>query len=145
MSDKLHTHLYAAGAEFLVIGQLLVIGIECYKAYTNYPGYDLVAVCPDQNKSARIQVKSRWATNRAGHFSIKNLDCDFVVHVSLNRGIRKRKETIDETTQEPDFYVFPASIIKKHRSPTDKINLNNIHDYNQYKNRWDLIEKMLVS
>ena len=107
----------------------------------------------DRLKSLRLRpTKQRLAIckilfsgSSTFHFSIKNLDCDFVVHVSLNRGIRKRKETIDETTQEPDFYVFPASIIKKHRSPTDKINLNNIHDYNQYKNRWDLIEKMLVS
>ena len=80
------TRLEAEGAEFLVLGQLLIKGIPAYKTYTNLPGYDLVATWPETNKSARIQVKSRWRTDAPG-FIIKDLvNCDFVVVVKLNRG-----------------------------------------------------------
>ena len=37
--------------------------LRCYKAHTNFPGYDLMAVNPVTWKIARVQVKSRWATN----------------------------------------------------------------------------------
>jgi len=56
------TKLESEGAEFLVLGNLLIEGISCFKAYINFPGYDLVAVNPDKSKTAKIQVKSRWAT-----------------------------------------------------------------------------------
>ena len=53
------TKLESEGAEFLVLGQLLIRGINTYKTYTNMPGYDLVATRPAKNTSVRIQVKSR--------------------------------------------------------------------------------------
>jgi len=51
------TKLEAEGAEFMVLGMLLVEGIHCFKAYTNFAGYDLVALNPQTKKQARIQVK----------------------------------------------------------------------------------------
>jgi len=71
------TRLESEDAEFLVLGQLLINKITTYKTYTNMPGYDLVATNPETNTSAKIQVKSRWATKADG-FPIKNFDCDFV-------------------------------------------------------------------
>ena len=56
------TKLESEGAEFMVLGMLLIEGIHCFKAYTNFAGYDLVAANPASGKTARIQVKSRWAT-----------------------------------------------------------------------------------
>jgi hypothetical protein len=70
---RLNSSLEAAGAEFLVLGLLLVEGIQASKAYTNFPGYDLVAVNPDRGLSCRIQVRSRWATDFDGGFPIKEL------------------------------------------------------------------------
>ena len=64
------TQLESVGAKFLVVGQLLIRGVPTYKAYTNLRGYDLLATSTRGNKSARIQVKSRWATD-ANSFSIK--------------------------------------------------------------------------
>jgi hypothetical protein len=58
------TKLESEGAEFLVLGNLLIDGISTYKSYINFPGYDLTAINPDTKKIARIQVKSRWATLR---------------------------------------------------------------------------------
>jgi hypothetical protein len=49
---RLDSSLEAIGAEFLVLGQLLIQGIQCYKSYVNHPGYDLIATNP--NKSASL-------------------------------------------------------------------------------------------
>ena len=41
------------GAEFLVLGHLLIEGVHCYKAYVNFPGYDLTAVKSDYRKNRK--------------------------------------------------------------------------------------------
>ncbi|HBC45626.1 MAG TPA: hypothetical protein DCZ43_01130, partial [candidate division Zixibacteria bacterium] len=82
---RLDTTLESKGAEFLVLGQLLIRKIAAYQTYTNMPGYDIIAVNPEKNTSARIQVKCRWETTPP-HFLINNIDCDFVIAVKLNRG-----------------------------------------------------------
>ena len=86
---KKHTRkdikLESEGAEFLALGRLLLEKITAFKTYTNFRGYDLIATSAENNTSARIHVKSRYTTNWDG-FIIKNLDCDFVVFVPLNRG-----------------------------------------------------------
>ena len=88
---RLDTRLESEGAEFLVLGQLLLSKIPSYKTYTNMPGYDLVATNPESSTSAKIQVKSRWRTGANG-FPIKNFDCDFIVVVLLNRGSKDGKK-----------------------------------------------------
>jgi hypothetical protein len=97
------------GAEFLVLGQLLIEGVPAYKAYTNLRGYDVLATSPDTKRSARIQVKSRWATD-APHFLIKKIDeCDFVVLVRLNRGTpswSSAKRAL--LPEEPEYYILDA-------------------------------------
>jgi hypothetical protein len=90
------TRLEAEGAEFLVLGLLLIEGIEAHKSYTRHPGYDVLAMNPAKDRVCRIQVKSRWATDWGGGFPIKNFDCDFVVLVALNRGISFRKRKTDQ-------------------------------------------------
>jgi len=39
---RLDSSLESAGAEFLVLGHLLIEGIQAFKAYTNFPGYDFL-------------------------------------------------------------------------------------------------------
>ena len=85
------TKLESEGAEFLVLGRLLLQRITAFKTYTNFPGYDLIATSAEKNTSARIQVKSRYNTNWDG-FIIKNFDCEFVVFVALNRGYPRPKK-----------------------------------------------------
>lgn len=141
-----NTQLECAGAEFLVLGNLLIEGISAYKAYQNFKGYDLVAVNPTQNTSARIQVKSRFQTNWDG-FIINNFDCDFVVLVTLNRGYTKPKRDGNKGVSEPVFYVFPltyVSIWKTKRSDWGKITKSRLIGHNEYKNRWDLIRAFLA-
>ena len=134
-----NTKLESEGAEFLVLGQLLIQKINTYKAYMNMPGYDLVATYPENNTSARIQVKSRWATG-AREFIIRSFDCDFVVFVRLNRG----KNDGTGEVHLPEYFVFPVAVVKG--IPTDKLGqlrINRIKDFENYRDRWDLIGDFL--
>jgi len=141
---RLNTKLEAEGAEFLVLGHILVENIECYKAYTNYPGYDLIATSPQSGRVARIQVKSRWATNRAGFFPISNMDCDFVVHVALNRGERKQRKNLSNQINDPDFYIFPIAVIRAARGKANKVNIKKISNLSSYKSNWTPIKDFLA-
>jgi hypothetical protein len=145
---KQDTKLESEGAEFLVLGLLLVEGISAYKAYINFPGYDLTAVNPDTKKVARIQVKSRWATDYDTSFPLKNLDCDFVVHVALNRGFRfsKKNKTTDTAIKPPTFYIFPKDIIAKARDEKgwNKVQIKKVKNYETYIDNWTLIKNYLA-
>lgn len=143
-----NTKLESEGAEFLVLGNLLIEGIMCYKAYVNFRGYDLVALNPDQSKVARIQVKSRWATDYDRSFSIKNFNCDFVVHVALNRGYRfkKTRKQGDTGLCDPVYFVFPTAVVKAAQNVADKwgkVTITNISNLNHYRNNWKLINEYL--
>jgi hypothetical protein len=149
--SRLNTSLESEGAEFLVLGNLLVEGVEAHKLYTNFPGYDVVAVNPRTNKNCRIQVKCRWATDFDGGFPIRNFDCDFVVFVALNRGYRYRRKATgeDDGRREPRFYVLPAEVLRKAhdarkaRKPDDKwgkVFLKDIDDLDLYLSDWRAIK-----
>jgi hypothetical protein len=148
--SRLDTSLESAGAEFLVLGNLLVEGIQAFKAYTNFPGYDLIATNADQNTSCRIQVKSRWATDFDGGFPIRNFDCDFVVFVALNRGYRYRRKLTEEGAgrKDPQFYVFPVEVLRKAQDPNSKwgkVFLRHTENPDQYLSDWHRIRKFLNS
>lgn len=145
MGKRKDTKLEAEGAEFLVLGHLLLNRISAFKAYVNFPGYDLITADAENNSSARIQVKSRYQTDWDG-FIIKNLDCDFVVLVTLNRGYAKPKKNADKGIKEPEFYVMPVSYVKKGRDPNNawgKIVKSRLKDIGKYKDKWNLISEYL--
>lgn len=136
-----NTQLEAAGAEFLVLGNLLIEGIAAYKTYTNMKGYDLTATNPELNLSARIQVKSRWRTNAEG-FIIKDPDgCDFVVIALLNRGA---KDGSGEK-RSPEYFVFPADVVKglPRTKGWGKVSFSKVPELASYRERWDLIRNHL--
>jgi hypothetical protein len=133
-----------------VLGHLLIEGIQAFKAYTNFPGYDLIATNADTNRSCRVQVKSRWATDFDGGFPIKNFNCDFVVFVALNRGYRHhRKATAEDSgRREPQFFVFPVAVIQAAQAPGSswgKVFLRHVDDLDQYENAWELVQQFLGS
>lgn len=148
MPKRKDTKLESEGAEFLMLGHLLVEGVHCYKAYVNFPGYDLTAVNPKTGKTARIQVKSRWATDYDKSFPIKKFNCDFVVHVALNRGNSFRKRATQISPKPPEFYVLPIEEVKKARgkkSSWSKVRLSKIPKtrLDSYKGNWRLVRKFL--
>jgi hypothetical protein len=141
------TKLESEGAEFLVLGQLLIAGIPAYKTYTNLRGYDLVATWPETNRVARIQVKSRWATT-APHFLIKNVDeCDFVVLVRLNRG-SPHWDTAKRVLlpEEPEYYVLAANEARNRIAHAgtgwDKIWWKK-EDFERHRRNWGIVRKFL--
>ena len=140
--SRLDTRLEAEGAEFLTLGQLLLHRIPSYKTYTNMPGYDLVATNPESNKSAMIQVKSRWRTGAMG-FPIKNFNCDFVVVVLLNRGSKDGKKEILPVK----YYIFPKNVIEEAPRSKNwgKVNLKHIENLIDYEEQWHLISDFLLS
>jgi len=136
---KTDTRLESEGAEFLVLGHLLVEGIQAYKSYVNYPGYDVIAVNPKRGRICRIQVKSRWATDFNRAFSIRNFGCAFVVLAALNRGYRyqKRKTRTDSGRQPPQLYVLPVAVVKGSQDPKSgwgMVRLACIENLRQYEN-----------
>jgi len=139
---KQNTKIESEGAEFLVLGNLLIQKIPAYKAYSNMPGYDIIATNPDQNSSVRIQVKSRWAT-KANSFIINKFNCDFVVLVKLNRGSKNQKDKI----LPPEYFVLPVDFVKSLPQSDNwgKINFKDIPDLESFKDRWDLVVKFLES
>lgn len=139
--SRQNTKLESEGAEFLVLGHLLMHRIATYKTYTNMPGYDLVATHPELNTSARIQVKSRWRTGAPG-FLISNFACDFVVVVKLNRGNKNGKGRV----LPPEYFVFPTDVVKsaRHDKGWHKVFFRKIAGVESYRDRWDLIANFLA-
>lgn len=137
---RLDTRLECVGAEFLVLGWLLIERIPAFKHYTNMPGYDIVATNPDGGLSARIEVKSGWYTNSRG-FRLGAHESDFVVFCRLNRGSKNGKREV----REPEFYVIPTAVAVKARKKTGwkKTNLRDIDNVEQYRNAWQLIKECL--
>ena len=145
MAKRKDTSLEAEGAEFLVLGHLLLNRISAFKAYVNFPGYDLIATDAENNTSARIQVKSRYRTDWDG-FIIKNFDCDFVVLVTSNRGYSKPRKNGDSGIKEPEFYVMPVSYVQQVRDPSNswgKITKGRLSEIIQYQDKWNLISDFL--
>ncbi|KGJ20750.1 hypothetical protein [Paracoccus sanguinis] len=140
-AGRLKTRLESEGAEFLVCGLMMVEGIPTYKSYVRMPGYDLLAVSNDGHRTARIQVKSRWATGSTG-FIINNFDSDFVVLALLNRG----KKGGGGVVKDPEFYVMPTSSVKDASSPSStwgKISARKIEQFSSRRNAWHLIRDHL--
>ena len=104
---RLDSKIQSDAAEFLVLGHLLLENIPAFKAYNNQPGYDLVAASPEYGTSARIQVKSRWATD-AGSVNVSRFDFDFLVLARLNRGRRYTKNS-KVKVMPPDYYILSKS------------------------------------
>lgn len=152
VSKRQDTKLESEGAEFLVLGLLLIEGIHCFKAYTNFSGYDLVAVNPSSGKTARIQVKSRWATNSNRRFPVKNFDCDFLVFAALNRGFRygqyrKHNQNADIGRKSPNFYCVPVSVARKAQEPGSAwglVRIKNIPKLSYYEEAWHLIRDFIA-
>ena len=135
---KQNTRLESEGAEFLVLGHLLVEGLQAYKNYTNMPSYDVLVVNPNvrPNRIARVSVKSRWRAEAHG-FLINNFDNDFVVVVKLNRG----------TIPAPaEFFVIPTEVLVPLRRPGPgwgQMKFSAVPNFQSYLNGWHQISDFL--
>ena len=138
------------GAEFLVLGNLLIRGVHATKAYTNFPGWDLLATNPTTADTCRIQVKARLATDFDGGFPIKDFSAEFVVLAALNRGNRYRKaSTGHEGQKDPMFWILPMELVVEaaEQAPrwgdSSKVFLRHLSDSQQFLGAWNLISEHL--
>lgn len=144
MGGRQDTRLESEGAEHLVCAHLLIEGIPAYKTYTQMPGYDLIAVNPEKGTAARIQVKSRWASDSDQSFPLKSVDADFVVFVLLNRGNKYRMR--ETAKKAPEIFVFPmeTAISVRRDSGWNKVMTKKITDRDGYRENWELVRAFLA-
>jgi len=148
IKKRLDTSLESEAAEFLVLAWLMLNKIPTFKAYVNYPGYDLIATNAERGTQVTIQVKSRFVTDWDG-FIINNDKCDFVVFVALNRRYKvKKKQGSGES--DPEFYILPIDWVKRVRDPNNKwgkITRSRLlgMGIQDYKNQWGQIAAALNS
>jgi hypothetical protein len=136
------TRLETEGAEFLVLAHLLVEGIHAFKAYTNFPGWDLIAFNPGSDDQAEVQVKSRWYIG-AKAFPIKNFDSDFVACVVLNRA-RRNKPT--DGPKPPEIYVVPTDVVEHVAEETgggSSFSLLHLDGVEDYRDNWGQVREVL--
>lgn len=141
--ERLNTQLESAGAEYLVLGNLLRYRIQSFITSQNFEDYDIVATNPEKNKSIKIQVKSRLK-NSDTSFPIKKFGSDFVVFVKLNCGMKRHNKMCYKYKDIVEYYIIPTKICKENVSGDwSKIYIRELPKYEKYKNNWDLIRKKL--
>ncbi len=127
--DILRLPVVSAGAEFLVMGNLMRRNILTYTAPPNNEGYDLICIhpdprhrpAPDELPQVRVQVKSRYATDCDRGFPVKeeSLDAfDFLIVVFLNIGRFYGRNDGSAGMREPEFYTLPNAFIRQHHEAT---------------------------
>jgi hypothetical protein len=158
--DWLRLPVVSAGAEYLVMGNLMRRNILAFKAPQNNEGYDLICIHPNpryikksnQKAQLRIQVKSRYATdcNKAFIIREKSIEAfDYLIVVFLNIGKYFGENIGDVGKKEVEYYTLPQEFVKKHhlkQGNWEKILLKPLlEEIDKYKNEkgFELIARKL--
>jgi hypothetical protein len=125
--EWLRLPVVSAGAEYLVMGNLMRRNILAYKAPERNEGYDLICIHPDPRHKPRkgevaqlrIQVKSRYTTDCDRGFPIqeKSLNAfDYLIIVFLNIGKFFGKNDGTSGGEPVEFYTFSKRFIRRHHN-----------------------------
>ena len=141
---RLNTQVPTEGAELLVQGMLCRAGIPTFKAPAFRAVYDLIAINPNTNKSAKIQVKSRFETDCDRSFVVNRLGADFFAFVFLNMGKNWDSGGPHEGICEPEFYVVPKDKVKPIVDSGKKMRIKKDDpNFEQFRNAWHLVAQAL--
>jgi len=153
MKKKFNTELFSTGAEFFVLSKLLLNHIEAHKSYVNFEGYDLIAVNPRKNISAKIQVKSKNHKGDTGHYlnSDDKVKSDFYIFVQSNAYIKEKDSyrVVEDSEAPPKFFVMDYKTVLKLRSQDKngglyiKLNKKNIPNLEDYEGNLKAIKSFL--
>ena len=153
MKKKFNTELFSTGAEFFVLSKLLLNHTEAHKSYVNFEGYDLIAVNPQKNISAKIQVKSKNHKGDTGHYlnSDDKIKSDFYIFVQSNAYIKEKDSyrVVEDSEAPPKFFVMDYKTVQKLRSQDKngglyiKLNKKNIPNLDDYKSNLMAIKSFL--
>ncbi len=158
--DWLRLPVVSAGAEYLVMGNLMRRNILTYKAPEGNEGYDLICIHPaprykpkkGELSQVRVQVKSRYATDCDRGFPIKekSLDAfDFLVVAFLNIGKFYNKNDGTTGATDAEFYTLTNDFIRKHHNAStswQKVRLKKLQaEIEPFKNEngFELIARRL--
>ena len=149
---KKDTKLVSTGAEFIVLGKLLLNEIQTYKTYVNFEGYDLVLVNPTINKSCKIQVKSKNFKNDSSFYlnSVEKNKPDFYVFCQTNtyKYVNKIAVLINDSKLKPRFFVMDYDSVQRFKS-TDKKGqdyikiISSVPNFQSYEDNWKSIKDFL--
>ena len=149
---KKDTKLVSTGAEFIVLGKLLLNEIQTYKTYVNFEGYDLVSVNPTINKSCKIQVKSKNLKNDSSFYlnSVEKNKPDFYVFCQTNtyKYVNKIAVLINDSKLKPRFFVMDYDSVQRFKS-TDKKGqdyikiISSVPNFQSYEDNWKSIKDFL--
>ena len=149
---KKDTKLVSTGAEFIVLGKLLLNEIQTYKTYVNFEGYDLVSVNPTINKSCKIQVKSKNFKNDSSFYlnSVEKNKPDFYVFCQTNtyKYVNKIAVLINDSKLKPRFFVMDYDSVQRFKS-TDKKGqdyikiISSVPNFQSYEDNWKSIKDFL--
>ncbi len=149
---KKDTKLVSTGAEFIVLGKLLLNEIQTYKTYVNFEGYDLVSVNPTINKSCKIQVKSKNFKNDSSFYlnSVEKNKPDFYVFCQTNtyKYVNKIAVLINYSKLKPRFFVMDYDSVQRFKS-TDKKGqdyikiISSVPNFQSYEDNWKSIKDFL--
>ena len=153
MKKRLDTKLFSNGAEFLVMGKLLLSNIQTYKAYVNFEGYDLVCTNPKEGLSAKVQVKSKNFKGDTSFYlnSDDKAKSDFYVFAQTNsiKKVGDKHRLVPDDELRSKLYIMNYATVEKYKR-TDKkgtnyisISKKNIPNINDFLNDWDQIKKFL--
>ncbi len=133
------------GAEFLIMSQLLLMGVPTFKMPFNHEGYDLVCVNPVTKRMVTIQVKSKNVTSSSNDFNVKpDKSIDFFVFVKTDY-VKKIKDennwkyyvnTIDSTI---GYWILSNNQVKTNMTKKTKSQYINPEKIKSSSRNWKKI------